>query len=142
MKFIITLVMVVLTSSVFAQESLENALKKWVNIGSNNIGVFSLRAVGLNHHESLFKDKNGEYQWWMRLDYKKPKGKATYKIMYGYFSCDKSEISFDEAVEYTKNGLVVDTFGVKGGDRQSIPNTPDSIAERSLGFVCSTRFDT
>ena len=134
--------MVTLTSSIFAQEPAKDAFKKWIDIGSNSIGIFSLRAVGLDYHESLFKDKNGEYQWYMRLDYKKPKGKSTYKIMYGYFSCDKNEISFDETVEYTKSGIVVNTAGFKGGRRQSIPNTPDSIGERSLEFVCSTRFDT
>lgn len=118
-------------------------LKKWVDITSSPIGQFSLRAIdsGDNQKSSLFKDANGEYKWFMRVDYKKPKGKVAYSISNGYFNCDKSDVSIDQTVEYTKAGVVVNISGEKGGSRQRIPATPDSVAQKSLDFVCSVKFD-
>lgn len=115
-------------------------LEKWVVISSNSIGEFSIRAA-TDPKDSLFKDKEGDYKWFMRVDYKRPKDKVAFSISNGYFNCDKSEVSFDQTVTYTKAGLVIQTLGNKGGSRTDVPVTPDSFAEKSLKFVCSVKFD-
>lgn len=141
--FKICLASILLFPSIVFSQSANEMLKKWVDINSNQIGKFSLRAISENNNyrDSLFKDKNGEYHWYMRVDYAKPKGKVAYRIMNGYFNCDKSEVSFDQQIEYTKNGIVVNIIGDEGGKRQIIPITPDSISEQSLNFVCEVKFD-
>jgi hypothetical protein len=73
----------------------------------------------------------------MRIAYKKPKDGVAFTISNGYFNCEKSEVSFDQTVNYTKAGLVVETLRKKGEVRTNIPVTPDSVAEESLKFVCS-----
>ena len=139
----ICLAAILLFPSIVFSQSINEVLKKWVEINSNQIGRFSLRATGENNHysDSLFKDKNGDYRWNMRLDYAKPKGQVAHRIMNGYFNCDKSEVSFDQQIDYTKNGIVVNVIGEQGGQRHIIPVTPDSVAELSLNFVCKTKFD-
>lgn len=138
---VLSLFLSAFTGVTFAQQGSMELLKKWVDIDSNEIGAFSVRAVGNDFHDSLFKNESGDYQWWMRVDYKNPKGKVAYEVMYGYFNCDENQVSFDETIRYTKRGVVVKILGAKGGDRQLIPNTPDSVAEHSLKFICSVRFD-
>jgi len=56
-------------------------------------------------------------------------------------NCDKSEVLFDQQLEYTKDGVVVNAIGSKGGKRKIIPISPDSISEQSLNFVCKVKFD-
>ncbi len=115
-------------------------LEKWVDISSNSIDQFSIRAA-TDSKDSLFKDRNGNYKWFMRIDYKKPKNKVAFSISNGYFNCDESEVSFDQTVNYSSAGLVIETLGEKGGRKKAIPVTPDSVAEKSLKFVCSVKFD-
>ncbi len=134
---------ILLSPSIVFAESANEMLENWVDINSNQIGKFSLRAVGKNnsYKDSLFKSKNGEYHWFMRVDYTEPKGVIAYRIMNGYFNCDKSEVLFDQQLEYTKDGVVVNAIGSKGGKRQIIPISPNSISEQSLNFVCKVKFD-
>lgn len=115
-------------------------LEKWIDISSNSIGEFSIRAA-TNPKDSLFKDRDGNYRWFMRIDYKKPKNKIAFSISNGYFNCDESEVSFDQSVNYSSAGLVIETLGEKGGKKKAIPVTPDSVAEKSLKFVCSVKFE-
>lgn len=121
-------------------QNTKEILEKWVDISSNSIGQYSIRAA-TDPKDSLFKDKDGNYKWFMRIDYKKPKDKVAFSISNGYFNCDESEVSFDQTVNYSSDGLVIKTLGEKGGRKKAIPVTPDSVAEKSLKFVCSVKFD-
>ena len=124
--------------------SLQEVFTKWTVIGQGGNGsVLSIKPSTSDFERaSFFRNANGEYEWWMKAEYRKPKNNVSAIVNYGYFNCDTGRVSVDQTIRYAKNGAVLDITGERGGKRTEIPAPPNSLTEAALNFICKhARFD-
>ncbi|MBX2897941.1 hypothetical protein KF707_19505 [Candidatus Obscuribacterales bacterium] len=140
-KGILVAILLSLFMTSTAAQGIKDIVEKWVDVGNSQIGRFSIRAYPPDGKKSLFKDQNNEYHWYLRIDYKAPQKGVAYKVTRAFISCDKRNITWDQSIEYTRAGKVVNIVGEEGGIRNAIPSPPDSMGAAIVKFVCEVRFD-